>query len=114
MTERLPPRTDTPTWRTICLNSRETRFRQRAEHRSNLQRNPGRQRIGHERGGDQGIAIDINGETESVAIIKNELKETRGTKSRIGIRIGAETRDIRCEDNQIEGFAVPISDLRKR
>jgi len=29
----------------------------------------------------------------------------------IGILIGAETRDIRCEDNQIEGFATRISDL---
>jgi hypothetical protein len=30
--------------------------------------------------------------------------------SRIGIRIGAETRDIRCEENRIEGFATSISD----
>ena len=64
-------------------------------------------------GGEKGIAIDINGETESVAVIKNELRETRGPRSRIGILIGAETRDIRIEDNRIEGFATPISDLRK-
>ena len=30
----------------------------------------------------------------------------------LGHLIEAETRDIRCEDNQIEGFAVPIKDLR--
>jgi hypothetical protein len=64
-------------------------------------------------GGEKGVAIDINGETESVVIFKNELRETRGPKSRIGILIGAETRNIRCENNQIEGFAIPISDLRK-
>jgi hypothetical protein len=65
-------------------------------------------------GSEKGVAIDINGETEAVALIKNDLRETRGPQSRIGILIGAETRDIRCDDNQIEGFAVPISDLRMK
>jgi len=64
-------------------------------------------------GGEKGVAIDINGQTESVTVIKNELRETRKPLSRIGILIGAETRDIHCEDNQIEGFAVSVSDLRK-
>jgi hypothetical protein len=64
-------------------------------------------------GGENGVAIDINGETEAVLVIKNELRETREPLSRIGILIGAETRDIRCEDNQIEGFAIPIKDLRQ-
>jgi hypothetical protein len=64
-------------------------------------------------GPEKGVAIDINGETESVTVIKNELRETRQPASRIGILIGAETRDIRCIDNQIEGFATAISDLRK-
>ena len=49
-----------------------------------------------------------------VAVIENELRETRGPSSRVGILIGPETRDIRCEGNRIEGFAVQISDLRKR
>jgi hypothetical protein len=61
-------------------------------------------------GGDKGIAIDVNGETESVRIIKNELRETRAPASRIGIRIAAETRDTRCKDNRIVGFAVAIAD----
>ena len=43
----------------------------------------------------------------------NEIRETRGPASRIGILIGAQTRDIRSEGNQIDGFATPISDLRK-
>ena len=79
-----------------------------APHRNHFERN----RI-TDSGGDKGIAIDINGETESVTVIKNELNETRGPQSRIGISIGAETRNIRCEDNLIEGFAVAIADRRK-
>ena len=64
-------------------------------------------------GSDKGVAIDINGETESVVLTKNELRETRQPLSRVGILIGAETRDNRCVDNLIQGFAVPISDLHK-
>ena len=41
------------------------------------------------------------------------MKETRKPLSRIGILIGADTRGIRCVDNQIEGFATAISDLHK-
>jgi nitrous oxidase accessory protein NosD len=65
-------------------------------------------------GGEKGIAIDINGETESVVVAKNSLRETRKPLSRIGILIAAETRDIRYVDNQIEGFALAISDLRNQ
>jgi len=79
-----------------------------APHRNRFERN----RI-VDSGGEKGVAIDINGETESVAVIENELRETRGPASRIGILIGPETRDIRCEGNRIEGFAVEISDLHK-
>ena len=64
-------------------------------------------------GGEKGIAIEINGETEAVSITRNELRETRKPLSRIGILIGSETRDISCVDNRLEGFAVGISDLRK-
>ena len=64
-------------------------------------------------GPEKGVAIDINGETEAVALIRNELRETRKPLSRIGILIAAETRDIQCVENRIEGFAIPISDLRK-
>jgi len=80
-----------------------------APHRNRIERN----RI-VDSGPEKGVAIDINGETESVTLVKNELRETRKPLSRIGILIGAETRDIRCEDNLIEGFATAISDLRKR
>ena len=80
-----------------------------APHRNRFERN----RI-VDSGGEKGVAIDIDGETESVAVIENELRETRGPSSRVGILIGPETRDIRCEGNRIDGFAVQISDLRKR
>jgi hypothetical protein len=60
------------------------------------------------------LGIEINGETEAVVLSKNEIRETRGRASRIGILIGAETRNIRSEDNQIEGFATPVSDLSKK
>jgi hypothetical protein len=79
-----------------------------APHRNRIERN----RI-VDSGAEKGVAIDINGETESVIVSNNELRETRKPLSRIGILIGAETRDIRCVDNQIEGFAKAISDLRK-
>ena len=79
-----------------------------APHRNRIERN----RI-VDSGPDKGVAIDINGETESVVVTKNELRETRQPASRIGVLIGAEASDIRCLDNQIEGFATAISDLRK-
>ena len=79
-----------------------------APHRNRLERN----RI-VDSGPEKGIAIDINGETESVTLIKNELRETRKPLSRIGILIAAETRDIHCVENLIEGFAIRISDLHK-
>jgi hypothetical protein len=65
-------------------------------------------------GAEKGVAIDINGETDGVVLAKNQLRETRGPASRIGILIAAETRDVRCIDNRIEGFATAISDLRKK
>jgi hypothetical protein len=80
-----------------------------APHRNRFERN----RI-VDSGPEKGVAIDINGEAEAVTLINNELRETRKPLSRTGILIAAETRDIHYADNQIEGFAIPISDLRKR
>ena len=77
-------------------------------HRNRFERN----RI-VDSGGEKGVAIDINGETESILLIRNELQETREPLSRTGIFIGAETSDVRCVDHQIEGFAIPIADQRK-
>ncbi len=79
-----------------------------APHRNRIERN----RI-VDSGPEKGIAIDINGETEGVVLIKNELRKTRKPLARIGILIAAETRDIQCVDNLIEGFAAPIVDARE-
>lgn len=79
-----------------------------APHRNRLEKN----RI-LDSGPDDGIGIDIQGETEAITLLKNELRESRRPASRIGIRIGGQAREIRLTDNQIEGFAVPVADLRK-
>lgn len=47
------------------------------------------------------------------ADLVNRLRETRQPLARVGIRLGAQTRDIRMSDNQIEGFAVEVADLRQ-
>jgi Right handed beta helix region len=80
-----------------------------APHRNRIERN----RI-TDSGAEDGVAIDIDGATESITLVQNELRETRQPLSRVGIRIGAETRDIRYDDNRIEGFTIPVSDLRQR
>ena len=59
-----------------------------------------------------GFGIDIQGQVESVTIRNNEIRETRGQEQRIGIRIGAKTRDIQVIDNAIDGFSKAIADLR--
>src|SRR5262245_27217069 len=80
-----------------------------AAHRNRLENN----RI-VDSGPDDGVAIDVVGETEAVAFTRNEVRETRAAASRIGIRLGAKTREIALNDNQIEGFAVRIADLRQK
>jgi hypothetical protein len=64
-------------------------------------------------GAKEGVAVDVQGETESIAIKKNEIRETREPMNRVGVRIGAQTSDVRLADNRIEGFAMPVEDLRK-
>lgn len=63
-------------------------------------------------GPEAGVAIDIQGETEAIQLVGNELRETRAPASRIGVRIGARARDVRLQDNRIEGFAQAVADLR--
>jgi hypothetical protein len=64
-------------------------------------------------GAKEGVAVDVQGETQSIAIAKNEIREMREPMSRVGVRIGAQTSDVRLADNRIEGFATPVEDLRK-
>jgi hypothetical protein len=79
-----------------------------APHRNRLEKN-------HiiDSGPASGVGIDVQGETESVTLAHNQLRETREPMSRIGIRLGAATRAIELIDNRMEGFAVAVSDLRK-
>jgi hypothetical protein len=65
-------------------------------------------------GADDGIGIDLRGRAESVKLTRNEVIETRKPLSRVGIRIGAKTRDITLADNRITGYAVGIADLRSQ
>jgi hypothetical protein len=61
-----------------------------------------------------GIGIDVQGQTQSIHILANEIRETQGPSKRVGIRIGPETEQITLADNRIEGFAEEILDLRKK
>ena len=64
-------------------------------------------------GDESGIAIDVQGLTSNNRIMANTLRETRGTASRIGIRLADTVGTITLEENAIEGFATSILDLRK-
>jgi hypothetical protein len=79
-----------------------------AGHRNRLENN----RV-LDSGGEEGIAIDVQGETEALVFVHNELRESRGPAKRTGVRLGPKTGAITLEENQIEGFAVQMSDLRK-
>ncbi len=61
-----------------------------------------------------GVGIDVQGSTRAVHIVQNTIRETREPLQRIGIRLGAEAREIELEGNRIEGVAIPTQDLRKR
>lgn len=78
-----------------------------APHRNRLERN----RIENS-GAEQGIGVDVQGQTEQVTIAANQILETRAPHERIGIRIGKETREIKLAGNRIEGFAQPVSEVR--
>jgi hypothetical protein len=64
-------------------------------------------------GGDAGVGIDIQGGVESIELIDNHLVESRGASTRIGLKLRAETKNIRLTDNRIEGFSQPVVDLRQ-
>jgi len=64
-------------------------------------------------GPEDGMAVDVQGETEGVTIRGNQLAETRAPAKRTGIRLGPKTRDVHLADNQIQGFATQIADLRE-
>ena len=85
---------------------RPGRSKDLAPHRNRLQKN-----LIEDSGPEDGIGVDVQGETEGVTITENQIVETRSPEKRIGIRLGAQTRDIRLSDNRITGVASPIVDL---
>jgi hypothetical protein len=87
---------------------RQDRGKAFAPHRNRLEKN----RI-VDSGAANGVGIDVQGETESITLARNHLRETREPMSRIGIRLGAQTRAVELIENQLDGFAVKISDMRK-
>jgi hypothetical protein len=64
-------------------------------------------------GSTNGIAIDIQGATQSVIVTSNDITETRAPADRIAVRLGAETQEIRVQDNQITGFATAVRQMEK-
>ncbi len=63
-------------------------------------------------GDENGVAIDIQGQTKETVIVGNEIRETREPKNRTGIRIAKEAGDVELAENTIEGFATALGDLR--
>jgi hypothetical protein len=61
---------------------------------------------------ERGIGIDVQGQTESIAITTNQIRATHEAGQRIGIRIGSEAKEIKLEANRIEGFSQEVLDLR--
>ncbi len=64
-------------------------------------------------GGEEGVGIDVQGGTESIELVENQITEKRAAAKRIGVRLGAKTKHIRLADNRIEGFSTSVSDLRE-
>ncbi|MSQ93814.1 MAG: hypothetical protein EXR98_04570 [Gemmataceae bacterium] len=56
-------------------------------------------------GGANGSAIDIQGGTEAIQILDNEIAETREPAQRVAVRVGINTREITVKGNTIRGFA---------
>ena len=78
---------------------------------------PNRNRLENNRiidsGAAEGIGVDVRGKTREVTLSGNQIRETRKPMKRIGVRIGADTRDVKLERNRIEGFASDVVDLGK-
>ncbi len=76
---------------------------------------PNRNRVENNRvtnsGGDDGVAIDVQGKTHDLKIIGNQLRETRGAMRRLGLRVSADARSIDASSNSFEGFAEDVVHL---
>ena len=59
-------------------------------------------------GNEAGIAVDVRGNIRDILLRGNQIRETRGPQKRVGIHLGKQTKDVRLEENKIEGFKVPV------
>jgi hypothetical protein len=97
------------------LRSGKTGIYLRQEHGPGF--SPSRNRLEANRvvdsGPESGVAIDIEGQTESVTVSRNVLVESREPAKRIGVRIAKEAKQITLAENRVDGFSVPVLDLAK-
>jgi copper-binding protein NosD len=63
-------------------------------------------------GDESGFGVKVEGMTQAVAVVRNEIRETRGPAKRVGIQLERQTKDIRLEGNTITGFSQAVVDLR--
>jgi len=63
---------------------------------------------------ENGVGIDVQGQTQAIQIVENEIRETQAPSQRIGIRLGPEAGGITMAGNRIEGFAEPVVDQRHK
>jgi Right handed beta helix region len=63
-------------------------------------------------GGDDGVAIAVEGKTRALKIHGNQLRESRAKVRRCGLKIAKDVGAIELADNHFEGFASDVVDLR--
>lgn len=63
-------------------------------------------------GGDDGIAIDVQGNTKDIIIQNNDIQEMRSPSKRIGLKIGKDVGKVMAAENRFSGFAKDIVDER--
>jgi hypothetical protein len=63
-------------------------------------------------GGDDGVAIAVEGKTREIKILGNRLRESRGALKRCGVRLAKDAGAIELADNTFEGFAKDVDDFR--
>ena len=59
-----------------------------------------------------GVAIDVQGYTNAIQLIGNELRETRAPEQRIALRFGEHAGKIESHENSLNGFAQELVDQR--
>ena len=82
----------------------------RSPHRNIVENN----QIANSGSDKDGIGIDIQGETQSITIRRNQITEMREGGEHVGVQIGEKTAKILLEKNEFSGLAVSVKDLRNK